>query len=60
MVKYEEISEKERILREILVSARLITGKREFLREKLSYEIVEKGGLKKEEICERETNLKIA
>ncbi len=37
-VKYEEISEKERILGEILESARFIAGKRVFMREKLSLE----------------------
>ncbi len=46
MVKYEEISEKERLLREILCSARLVTGKREFCRETLSNPIAEKRGLK--------------
>ena len=39
MAKYEEISEKERHLREILRSARLIAGS----------QIEEKGGLKRDE-----------
>lgn len=48
MRKYEEISEKERLLKEILCSTRLIAGKREFFRETLSSQIVEKGGLKRD------------
>lgn len=54
MAKYTEISEKERLLREILHSARLIAGKREFCRETLSSQIVEKGGLKRDKREEKE------
>jgi hypothetical protein len=54
MVKYEELSEKERFLKEILRSARLITGKRELCRGALSNQIIEKGGLKRDERERRE------
>jgi len=59
MEKYEEISEKERILREILRSSRLLTGKREFLREGTSERIAQKGGLSEKEGRNRELIIKI-
>ncbi len=60
MVEYEEISEKERLLREILCSARLIAGKREFCRETLSSQIVENGGLKKDKRETKEELVKMS
>ena len=57
--KYEEISEKERILREILRSSRLLTGKREFLREGISEKTGQKGGLTEKEGQNRELIIKL-
>lgn len=45
MGKYVELSEKERILREIVESARHLAEKRELFRVRQSLVISEKGGL---------------
>lgn len=60
MAEYVELSEKERILKEILDSARLLAEKRELSGGKLSQQIVEKGGFKNRINEEREICLKVA
>ena len=47
MEKYMELSEKERLVREIFESARPIEAKRGFFREEFSLVIKEKGGFAK-------------